>query len=387
MKYITFTVPSYNSQDYMRHCIDNLVAAGEDIEVIIVNDGSKDNTGKIADEYKNKYPTIVKVIHKENGGHGSGVMAGIANAKGIFYKVVDSDDWIETEDVLKMVDLIKKHIKEGLEIDLYITNYVYERAVDNSQYVMHYRDCLPAEKVIHWEDVTKFKLDTVLLMHSLMYRLEKLKESGMTMPNHTFYVDNIYAYVPLPFMKNLFYHDLDLYHYFIGRSDQSINYLTMCKRYEQQMRVYRILYKAYSYDELKKLPKPLYKYMIHWLVIMCFTTTMTIVGVKEDKKVRNQAFKDLFKELKEHDKKLYNKIRWRSLAIVAFSLPTYNLKSFASSTIYKRYQKKLKLGQGNLKVVSLFDKRNIDFYFFSIVRDEAVHFFFDVAKLRIDKTR
>ena len=76
MKYITFTIPSYNSQDYMRHVIDNLVAVGDDIEVIIVNDGSKDDTGKIADEYQKKYPTIVKAIQKENGGHGSGVMAG-----------------------------------------------------------------------------------------------------------------------------------------------------------------------------------------------------------------------------------------------------------------------------------------------------------------------
>ena len=102
MKYITFTVPCYNSQDYMRHCIDNLVAAGEEVEVIIVNDGSKDDTGKIADEYEKKYPTIVKAIQKENGGHGSGVMAGIRNATGMFFKVVDSDDWVETKDVLEL---------------------------------------------------------------------------------------------------------------------------------------------------------------------------------------------------------------------------------------------------------------------------------------------
>ena len=107
MKYITFTVPCYNSQDYMRHCIDNLVAAGEDVEVIIVNDGSKDDTGKIADEYEKKYPTIVKAIQKENGGHGSGVMAGIRNAEGMFFKVVDSDDWMEAgtyKAILKLMD-------------------------------------------------------------------------------------------------------------------------------------------------------------------------------------------------------------------------------------------------------------------------------------------
>ena len=122
MKLITFTVPCYNSQDYMRHCIDNIVAAGEEVEVIIVNDGSKDDTGKIADEYEKKYPTIVKAIQKENGGHGSGVMAGIRNATGMFFKVVDSDDWVETKDILDMLSLIKKHEEEKANIRRLLTS-------------------------------------------------------------------------------------------------------------------------------------------------------------------------------------------------------------------------------------------------------------------------
>ncbi len=344
MKYITFTIPSYNSQDYMRHVIDNLVVVGEEIEVIIVNDGSKDDTGKIADEYQKKYPNIVKAIQKENGGHGSGVMAGIRNATGLFYKVVDSDDWVETKDVQDMIMLIKKHIADGEEIDLYITNYVYEHASDNSQFVMHYRKCLPVETIFTWEEMKHVKLETVFLMHSLMYRLDKLKASGMELPNHTFYVDDIYAYVPLPYMKKIFYHDLDFYHYFIGRSDQSINYGIMCKRYEQQMRVFRIMFTSYKYKELKALPKSLYKYMYQFLMIIGAVTIMTIVGTKEDKKIRKQAFKDYWKEMKEADKDLYYKFRYRSPTMLAFILPTYTIKSFFSRKIYGVYQKKLKLG-------------------------------------------
>ena len=344
MKYITFTVPCYNSQDYMRHCIDNLVAAGEEVEVIIVNDGSKDNTGKIADEYQKKYPTIVKAIQKENGGHGSGVMAGIRNAEGMFFKVVDSDDWIETKDVLDMLELIKKHEAENANVDLYITNYVYEHAADNSQYVMHYRKCLPPEQIFAWEEMKRVKLETVFLMHSLMYRTSKLRESKMELPNHTFYVDDIYAYQPLPFMKKIFYHDIDLYHYFIGRADQSVNYGTMCKRYEQQMRVFKIMFTAYKYDEIVKQPKHLKKYMFKWLMTICGITIMTIVGTKEDKKTRWKVFHEYFDELKELDKKLYNKIRHRSLACFAFNLPGYSLKSFASKNGYKVFQKRLKLG-------------------------------------------
>lgn len=344
MKYITFTIPSYNSQDYMRHVIDNLVAVGDDIEVIIVNDGSKDDTGKIADEYQNKYPTIVKAIQKENGGHGSGVMAGLHNANGLYYKVVDSDDWVETKDVITMVDLIKKHLEEKIDIDLYITNYIYEHVSDNSTYSMNYRKYLPIDKVFTWNDIKHIGLETVFLMHSLMYKTEKLRESGMNLPNHTFYVDDIYAYVPLPFMHNLFYHDLDFYHYFIGRADQSINYGTMCKRYEQQMRVFKIMFCAYTYDELYKLPRFLRKYMVKWLMTICGITIMTIVGTKEDKEKRWKVFKEYFEELKGIDRKLYNKIRHRSLAVFAFTLPGYSLKSFASRNVYKIFQKRLKLG-------------------------------------------
>ena len=344
MKYITFTIPSYNSQDYMRHVIDNLVAVGDDIEVIIVNDGSKDDTGKIADEYQAKYPTIVKAINKENGGHGSGVMAGIHNATGIFYKVVDSDDWVETEDVVNMLSLIKKHMEEGLDIDLYITNYVYEHASDGSKFVMHYRKCLPVDKAFTWQEMRHVKLETVFLMHSLMYRLEKLKASGMELPNHTFYVDDIYAYIPLPYMDKIFYHDLDFYHYYIGREGQSVNYSIMCKRYEQQMRVFKIMFTRYSLEELKKLPKPLYKYMFHFLMIIGAITIMTTLGTKEDKEVRRQAYKDYWKELKEIDKKLFSKFRRTLPGFLGFGIPSYNVRSFASRKIYGIYQKRLKLG-------------------------------------------
>ena len=95
MKYITFAVPCYNSQDYMRRCVDSLLAGGRDVEIILINDGSSDDTGQIADEYQLRYPDIVRAVHKLNGGHGSGVNKGLELARGLYYKVVDSDDWLD----------------------------------------------------------------------------------------------------------------------------------------------------------------------------------------------------------------------------------------------------------------------------------------------------
>ena len=96
MKLLSVAIPCYNSENYMRDCIEALLVGGEDVEIIVVDDGStKDRTAEIADEYAAKYPTIVKAVHKANGGHGSAVNAGIDNATGLYLKAVDSDDWVK----------------------------------------------------------------------------------------------------------------------------------------------------------------------------------------------------------------------------------------------------------------------------------------------------
>ena len=104
MKILSVAIPCYNSEAYMRKCIESLLPGGEDIEILIVDDGSKkDNTAAVADSYQEKYPTIVKAIHQENGGHGEAVNTGIANASGVYFKVVDSDDWVDSDVLLKII--------------------------------------------------------------------------------------------------------------------------------------------------------------------------------------------------------------------------------------------------------------------------------------------
>ena len=119
-KLITFAVPCYNSAAYMRHCIETLLSAGEQAEIILVDDGSvKDDTPAICDEYAAKYPTIVKAIHQENGGHGEGVNQGIRNATGLYYKVVDSDDWLTPDATEKLVAAAEAHQADLVIADFY----------------------------------------------------------------------------------------------------------------------------------------------------------------------------------------------------------------------------------------------------------------------------
>ena len=150
-KLITFAVPCYNSAAYMRHCIETLLSAGEQAEIILVDDGSvKDETPAICDEYAAQYPTIVKAIHQENGGHGEGVNQGIRNATGLYYKVVDSDDWLDTAALKTVLAKLQTLVARGTAPDLMICNYVYEHVEDNTRHTVRYTNVFPQNRLFNW---------------------------------------------------------------------------------------------------------------------------------------------------------------------------------------------------------------------------------------------
>lgn len=203
MKILSIAVPCYNSQEYMSKCIDSLLVGGDDVEILVVDDGSKDNTLAIAKEYEERYPGIVKAIHQENKGHGGAVNTGLANATGLYFKVVDSDDWLNKEAYEKALDVIRECIRGPKTLDLLICNYVYEKVGAKRKSVMRYTSALPQDKIFGWDDVKNIGQTKYLLMHSMIYRTQLLRECGLVLPEHTFYVDNLVAFVPLPYVKNM----------------------------------------------------------------------------------------------------------------------------------------------------------------------------------------
>lgn len=306
MKYISFAIPCYNSQDYMAHAIESILPGGEDIEIIIVNDGSKDRTSEIAHEYMEKYPTIIKVVDKENGGHGDAVNSGLMHATGKYFKVVDSDDWVDEEALLKVLDTIKGFVKDESEVDMVIANYVYEKVGMTHKKVIRYDNVLPENQIFKWEDIGHFRLDQYILMHSVIYRTEMLKLCQLELPKHTFYVDNIYVYYPLPHVRTLYYMNVDLYRYFIGREDQSVNEKVMISRIDQQLFVTK---KMISMYELRLIgSKKLRKYMVNYLAIMM--TVSSILCIRSKKKENLEKKKELWAYLKKKDYRTYMKIRY-----------------------------------------------------------------------------
>ena len=342
-KLITFCVPCYNSEAYMQKCINSILCGGKQIEIIIVDDGSKDGTAGIADEYQKEYPDIVKVIHQPNKGHGGAVNAGIKAARGLYFKVVDSDDYLEKSALEALIDKVSMNHAKGKDVDLYITNYVYDHVYDNTQNVVSYDTVLPANKEVTFDSLKKFRLSKVLMMHSLLYKIDVLRNCGIKLPEHTFYVDNLYAYIPLPYVKKIFYLNVDLYFYFIGREDQSVNMKNFVKRYEQQNRVMKIMYNAYSYQEIMKMNKHLRRYMFHDLSLINLNTMMFMIASKDDKKKRKETYKKLQKEFKDSDAKLYRKLKYRSY-FTLISIYPWEIKRYSLIIGYKTVCKLVKLG-------------------------------------------
>lgn len=304
MKLLSFAIPCYNSKDYMEHCIESILPGGDDVEIIIVDDGSKDETAAIADRYAAEYPDIVKAVHQENGGHGEAVNTGLKNATGKYFKVVDSDDWVDLDSYKKILDKLREFEQENTQIDMLLANYVYEKEGAKRKKVMR-QTGFPRNEIFTWSDIKHIHKGHYILMHSVIYRTELLRSCGLKLPKHTFYVDNIYVYKPLPNVKTMYYMDVDFYRYYIGREDQSVNEKVMIGRIDQQIKVNKIMIDEF---DLWKIANPkLRRYMFNYLeIITVISTVMLIRSGTEENLLKKR---ELWKYIKDKDIRLFHHLR------------------------------------------------------------------------------
>ena len=305
MKYISFVVPCYNSEEYMEKCIDSLLIGKDDVEIIIIDDGSKDKTGKIADRYQKKYPKIVKVVHQENGGHGEGINTGLKHATGKYFKVVDSDDWLDEKEKKKLLKEIK-HI----DTDLVVCNYVYTYTDGRKDQTISFANVYEEGKVLTWDDIHRFKVTQYPSLHSMMYKKSVLDKSNIDLPKHVFYEDNLFIYLPLVNTKTIYYLDLDLYRYYIGRADQSVQESQMIKRSSHQVLVSERVCTAYDLSKVenKKLRRLMTRECIFLMTIGVVFSRLAF------NKEGEKQYKELWQSVKKKNPKLYRRMRYISLA-------------------------------------------------------------------------
>lgn len=335
-KLITFAVPCYNSAAYMDHCVQTLLTGGEDIEIILVDDGSvKDDTPAICDRYEAQYPHIVRAVHQENGGHGEGVNQGISRARGLYYKVVDSDDWLNEEALGRVLDKLREFAARPDPLDLMICNYVYEHVEDNTQKVMKYTNVFPVNREFTWGDIGHFRPSQYLLMHSVIYRTQLLRDCGLKLPKHTFYVDNIFVYLPLPQVRSIYYMDEDLYRYFIGRADQSVNESVMVTRVDQQVRVTRTMIDSCDLRKVKTQWPKLARYMKNYLAMMMSISSIFLVIDGSPEALGQRT--ELWEYLRTVDSALFHKFKYRAISSMTI-FPGYQGRKL-SVKLYRVAQK------------------------------------------------
>jgi len=310
MKLLSIVVPCYNSMAYMSKCIDSLLIGGDEVEIIIVNDGSTDETLTIANGYQEAFPQMVKVINQENKGHGGALNSGLKLASGQFFKVVDSDDWVDATSYEKILRVLRGFQKESPE--MVISNFIYDKQGKKHKAVMNYRSVFPQDQLFTWDQMKPLRKGRYLLMHSVIYRTNVLKECELELPEHTFYVDNIFVYQPLPYVKKLYYIDIDFYHYFIGRDDQSVNEKVHTQRINQQILVNKLMIDIMSQANIKS--EKLRQYMISYLDICTAISSilLLILGTEVDFEKKQE----LWDYLKSKDINLYRKIRYGLIGLV-----------------------------------------------------------------------
>lgn len=245
-KILTIVIPTYNMQDYLRRCLDSLIVPEEQmkqLEVLVVNDGSKDNSSAIAHEYQNKYPGTFRVIDKENGNYGSCVNKGIDEAKGIYFRILDADDWFLSQG---LVGLLKK-ISQNQDTDILVTNFTTVDKINNCEI----NTSLPHfsyNKVYRLDEINLSLCRDVILMHTLTFKTSILKENNIRLQTGISYTDTEYVYFPLKYAQTIIFYDIVLYQYFLGREGQSVSNSVSSKNINNYNRVCdRILTDYVSY--------------------------------------------------------------------------------------------------------------------------------------------
>ena len=315
---LTFIVPAYNMQEYLERCVTSLMQASDtrDIEVLIVDDGSHDDTPKLADVYAERWPRNVRAIHQQNKGHGGAVNTGIANARGAYVKVVDADDWIDSQSIDTMMTTLRAQRESANPVDMIVSNYVYDKVGKRRLHTVNFRHAMRAGEVLTWDDLGHFGLAEYILMHALTFRTQVVRESGMQLPEHTFYVDFIYAYQPFVNVRTMLYLDMPFYHYFIGREGQSVQTDVMIRRVDQLLLVNQRMLAATP--ERGTVPDGLYRYMIHFLTIeSCIASVFLILSrdpANYEKKRR------LWAAINDYSPAIYRDVRRKAMAR-AINLP------------------------------------------------------------------
>ena len=290
----------------MRRCIDSLLVADRPVEIIIVNDGSGDSTLDIANDYARRYDNII-VIDQPNSGWGAGVNRGLERARGAYFKVVDSDDWLEGAALHRVLYTLDALISTDQAPDLLVTNYVYDHTIDQSTHAIAYRNYFPEGRIFSWAETRRATLDQRIMVHASWYLTPLLRESGLKVPEGMAYMDSYFVLHPLPYVRKLYFLDVDCYHYMVGRLDQSVNVEVVKKNIDHQLFATRVAIDDYRQDELVKIEPNMADCRARYLVAMLSVSTCHLFMIDTPEAIEKN--RHMWNYLKQKDLTMYRLAR------------------------------------------------------------------------------
>ena len=317
MKILSIIVPIYNTKEYLGRCLDSMLdnRINNEIEIICVNDSSKDNSLIVIEAYNKKYPETVQCINKENGGHGSTINVGIERATGAYFKVVDSDDLVNKENFVKLVHELKILVKR--DVDLVISAYSRDRVDTGKQTIVKYN--FPEKEIISFlygnhllNKAEILNYEKYFTMAASTYRTKLLKDSSMRLTEKSPYVDMEYNVFFAKNVWNIYYLDNPIYRYCIGREGQSVARLNLVKNYRFHENILKRLINFYleiNYDNI------VYKKYVRRILLYMINTNYMIQGFfreGKNQKKGNELIKNFDVYLNGKSKDLYDAVNFRS---------------------------------------------------------------------------
>lgn len=303
---VSFVVPCYNSGDYMSRCIEALLTASQPCEILVINDGSSDNTSAIAHEFAARDSRVI-AIDQENSNWGGVVNHGIALAKGTYFKIVDSDDFLDTEALKRVLDTLASLVEADNAPDLLVTNYVYDRVTDKSQHTIQYRKLLPSGRVFKWSEMGHPGIDQFIMVHASWYRTQVLRDSGVKLPTGVSYMDSLFVLHPMPWVEKLYYLDVDTYHYIIGREGQSVEIDVVKKHIDEQILASKLAIDDFDYAELYRNDFCCAMLMTGYVSCMMSVSTIHLFMINTPESLEKN--RNLWAYLKEKNPELYKNVR------------------------------------------------------------------------------
>lgn len=294
----------------MERAVDSLLGTDYPCEILLINDGSKDNTSEIAHDYEARFEQV-KAIDQKNANWGGVINHGIELAKGTYFKVLDSDDYFDTLALRRVLESLSLAVKADNAPDLLITNYVYDHLSSGSQRIMQYRSFFPAGRVFTWDEMhfsnrEKLQQDKFIMIHASWYKTSLLRESGVKLHEGVSYMDSILLLHPLPYVKKLFYLDVAPYHYIIGREGQSVEIDVVKKHIDEQILASKLAIGDVDYAPLYKDEPNLATLMTGYVSCMMSVSTLHLFMIGTPDALEKN--KDLWDYLAKRNPTLYKNV-------------------------------------------------------------------------------